>query len=104
MPKGDSFPHESRQRLSPQLVAGTRPGNLSFLTLRPHSGGVNETARKCEQAVIPVADRKLLANKWGRRFRSGWARFRAAAPPAPLLPPSSPIHAPGQTSGDAAEK
>ena len=34
-----------------------------FLTLRPHQGGVNETANACEQAVIPVADTLPKANK-----------------------------------------
>ncbi len=35
----------------------------TFLTLRPHFGGVNETAEGCEQAVIPVADTILTENK-----------------------------------------
>src|SRR5271157_6590771 len=77
MPKGDSFPMESRPRLSPQ--SGCRPlsaGKPAFLTLRPHSGGVNETTRACEQAVIPVADTILR----------GEERAKTAYEPAGQIP------------------
>jgi len=64
MRNGDSFPQtKAAGDFLLGWLAVLKPRNLTFLTLRPDYGCVNETAHGCEQAVIPVADRKLVVKK-----------------------------------------
>src|SRR5438445_13176476 len=102
MRTGDSFPHRKlTATFSSTRCVVLGPHNLTFLTLRPHLRGVNETAGVCEQAVIPVADTILAENKRRRGITSGRARFRVAAVLGPLRRPSNRLRGPGRTSGGA---
>jgi hypothetical protein len=74
---GRQLSQQSRRDFLLDAVQALRRLRLYFFTLRSVRWGVNESAGDCEQAVIPVADTPLWANKWRMLVSASDRKFAA---------------------------